>query len=765
MGVCDPFRQQLRCSLIQNFYDQFKSSDNDRYFLSIGKISEWSGTTASTNDDFPPKNTDSVYSDTEFWRGILAYKRIYKDNVSLVVPRYDWEPGEVYSPYRDNVDLYDDENPSKFYVLVDEERVYKCIDNNFDASSTVAPTHTDYQIRTLSDGYRWKFLYQIPESKRKFLTKGFSNKTGYMPVEFVERLLEDDDRTLQWGVQEAAVDGSIDHITLNSTLRDQVVSYRVVFPSSENQVAQSATAGSSSVVVAGPNIVYSNDYYNGMVIKIDSGLGEGQQRIITDYSAGSNTATIVVETPWDVSLTGGTGSDLSIYSILPQIEIDGDGRANNNSLNTGSNRAEATVTFQDTSITGPRYIDTIEIIDPGQDYTFADVIVVSGLTGASGITADLSLLATAVLSPVGGHGFNPVKELGCSALMVVIDFSGDEDGKITIDNEFRQFGLIKNPELYYHRNRLTLNEWAPQSAFSTGDVVTTSSGRGEVVTWYGGITGVTGTSELDILVLSGSFSIGATLSVGGYSIYDKEIITQAGMEGRNLKQLSLVPLGTAGTIFDPNGGDFTRGYLALSTGSTADVVYPTYSIGKIYSWQPDDGTNLSGKLYLENYHGDFANDEYVGQIRKDITGYTRNIAQITDADEIEEDNLDVYSQSFSLTVFYNGADTFDSSSFTPDDLITSLSGSTETAKGYIVDWSPATGGTQGNLVVHGVWGTFATGNYIDYSNASTTGSVINTILDTPDIRYHTGEILHIQNIRPVERSVEQREEIKFIVEF
>lgn len=763
MGVCDPFRQQLRRNLIQNFYKEFESNQTDRYFVSIGKIDEWSGTTASTNDDFPPRNTDSVQSDTDFWRGILAYKRVYATDVSLVVPRYDWEPGEVYDAYRDDTDLFDDENPSKFYVLVDEERVYKCIDNNFDAASTIAPTHTDYQIRTLSDGYRWKFLYQIPESKRKFLTKGFSNKTGYMPVEYVERLLEDDDRTLQWATQQAAVDGSIDHIAVNETLRNQIISSRVVFPSTDNQVASAATAGSYTIIISGPNLVYSNDYYNNMVIKIDSGSGEGQQRIISDYLAGSNTATVTIETPLDIGVTGGTGSDLSIYSILPQIRIDGDGRAYNNDLNSQSSRAEATVTFQD-GVTGYRYIDTIEIIDCGQNYTFADVTIVSGLTSAPGITAELANLASAVISPVGGHGSNPVKELGCSALMIVLDFAQDENGKISVDNEFRQFGLVKNPELYYTQNRIRLFQTPPESTYTAGDGVTASSGGlGTVVSWYGGITGVTGTSELVVDVISGSFAIGATVSPG-YTVYSIDERTVAGTEGRNLKQVSLVPSGTAGTTFNPSGTDFSRGKVVVALGSTADTVYPTYSIGEVYSWQPDDGTNLSGKLYLENYHGEFANDEFVYQTDRNISSISTSIGQITDASEVEEDNLDVYTQTFSLRLTYNGVNTFTTSSFANDDLVTSISGSTEVAKGYVVDWTPATGGTQGDLTVNGVWGSYATGHAITYFTG-VTGAIINTILEVPDIRYHSGEILHIQNIRPVERSIEQREEIKLIVEF
>ena len=156
--------------------------------------------------------------------------------------------------------------------------------------------------------------------------------------------------------------------------------------------------------------------------------------------------------------------------------------------------------------------------------------------------------------------------------------------------------------------------------------------------------------------------------------------------------------------------------------------------------------------------------KYVGQINKTITSFTPAIGKITDASEVEEDNLDVYTQTFKLRLTYNGVNTFTTSTFAGDDLITSLSGSTEIAKGYVVEWNPATGGTQGDVIVNGVWGSYATGHTITYFSG-TTGAVINTILDVPDIRYHSGEILHIQNIRPVERSTEQREEIKLIVEF
>lgn len=60
---------------------------------------------------------------------------------------------------------------SKFYVITDDLNVYKCLDNNKGASSTVKPYGTSYEPFTTSDGYVWKYLYNVPVALRnKFLT-------------------------------------------------------------------------------------------------------------------------------------------------------------------------------------------------------------------------------------------------------------------------------------------------------------------------------------------------------------------------------------------------------------------------------------------------------------------------------------------------------------------------------------------------------------------------------------------------------------------
>lgn len=64
-----------------------------------------------------------------------------------------------------------------FYVVTDEYNVYKCLDNNNGNLSKIKPTGTQLDPIKTSDGYIWKFMYNIPINLRnKFYTD------EYIPV-------------------------------------------------------------------------------------------------------------------------------------------------------------------------------------------------------------------------------------------------------------------------------------------------------------------------------------------------------------------------------------------------------------------------------------------------------------------------------------------------------------------------------------------------------------------------------------------------------
>ena len=60
---------------------------------------------------------------------------------------------------------------SRFYVMTENYNVYKCLDNNNNAPSTIRPySSTNESVRT-TDGYLWKYMYTIPISLvNKFIT-------------------------------------------------------------------------------------------------------------------------------------------------------------------------------------------------------------------------------------------------------------------------------------------------------------------------------------------------------------------------------------------------------------------------------------------------------------------------------------------------------------------------------------------------------------------------------------------------------------------
>jgi len=74
----------------------------------------------------------------------------------------------VYDQWDHTLDM----SESSFYVITDEFNVYKCLDNNNGALSTEKPTTNSLVPFKTSDGYLWKYMYNVPTFKRsKFLSR------------------------------------------------------------------------------------------------------------------------------------------------------------------------------------------------------------------------------------------------------------------------------------------------------------------------------------------------------------------------------------------------------------------------------------------------------------------------------------------------------------------------------------------------------------------------------------------------------------------
>jgi hypothetical protein len=90
-------------------------------------------------------------------------------------------------------------------------------------------------------------------------------------------------------------------------------------------------------------------------------------------------------------------------------------------------------------LSGMNSINDITVNSPGSGYTYANV----SITSSSGFAAQ----AFAPTSPIGGHGYDPISELGCTRAMFSIEFNGSESGIVPTDITYYQIGLLTNPTL------------------------------------------------------------------------------------------------------------------------------------------------------------------------------------------------------------------------------------------------------------------------------------------------------------------------------
>jgi hypothetical protein len=161
--------RQFRLNNAEQFKEAFSEASPDYLYLFIGRLQAW------PNGDTAPTPSDTVTgSSYDPWHSMIAAKKINTNDMSFAIRRYNWTSGTVYAEYDDKNTLFYD---SQFYVLTDDNHVYKCLFNNRGAASTVKPTGTSTSTISTADGYRWKFMYDVSNADvLKFVTP------AYIPV-------------------------------------------------------------------------------------------------------------------------------------------------------------------------------------------------------------------------------------------------------------------------------------------------------------------------------------------------------------------------------------------------------------------------------------------------------------------------------------------------------------------------------------------------------------------------------------------------------
>lgn len=337
------YSENLRVYNAQQFKLSLVDPDPTNIYLTFGRVAPWA------NDLAPPQANSSVDTFNSVWANMIAAKQISGNDVRHAIPRYDWVANTSFVAYDHclSQDLYAPN--TKFYVLTSDWNVYKCLSNNNGGLSTVMPTQIQTNISIEeADGYIWKYMYTLTNEERiRFMTD------SYIPVQTLDR----DNNSLQWRVQDDAIDGAIEAIT------------------------------------------------------------------ITNGGSGYSNANSVI------------------------VQITGNGTA-----------AEAIARVNTTSQT----VTSIVMTNKGYGYTNAIV----SITDSNGSGAN----ARAIISPTGGHGKDPLRELGGSYLILNPRIKSNEDGLIPVQNDFREIAIIQDPV------EATTGNTASGRVYSQVMIVTVTSG-------------------------------------------------------------------------------------------------------------------------------------------------------------------------------------------------------------------------------------------------------------------------------------------------
>ena len=419
---------------------------SDYYYVFLGRTTAWS------NDSSAPTPTDTRETDTQTRRDIMAVKRVQPNDTALMINRVNWTTGTTYKAYDSDVvlqNLTDD-----FYVMNSGYRIYKCVYAPASTASTVEPTHTTVGPVSTADGYKWQFLYEVPVGDRnKFLT------ADYIPVRFT------------------STSSAFDHNGVVSSVTIQSSGTGYVSAPSVAILGDGAGATATATIAAGG--VNSVTITNG---------GEGYSYALVSFSGGSGSGAIATASLETSDVPNPINIDVAANASVKAGSVEFVNVVNGGTGYTGS--TSITVTGDGTglevtpTISGG-VITAVTVTNPGAGYTYAT------LTPSIGSNASLQ----AVISPQGGHGSDVPKELLANVVGIVVSIE-DVASDFFLNNNFRQFGLIKNIKQYESNTLFSSNTGnaayvvtvSSGTPYTIDDIITTTSGGRFIVTYKSGTT-------------------------------------------------------------------------------------------------------------------------------------------------------------------------------------------------------------------------------------------------------------------------------------
>jgi len=667
----------LRHKNLRNFA---KTIEDESVYFFASKPTPW-----LSGDLLPPSVFDTFTLEADAYDEMLYLKRLSVSNISNVIRLYRWQANRRYQEYDNAIDLSDlltkrtitvsgaSSEYYPFYIITDNYKIYKCLNNNSGALSTTQPTSTQFSgsdtYTSLPDGYIWKYMYTLkPLDASEFLT------TDWFPL----RTLQEDDLSDNWDIIQAAVNGGV----YNVKVTNSGTGYNSILPTAgDTTEAQDGftytRVSDTSVTITGQSVSTTSGTYAGSIFYTKDTNGSIiQMSEITVYSYSGSTGTLTLASPITHVSSGYEGY------ISPKITFVGDG-FNLKAICRMSNSST---------------LSKVHIFDPGFGYSEC-VGTVSAFTGT---TAAVRVIIT----PFGGHGKDPVVELGAFNLLTKIKFEGDEGGVILATNEYRRLGILNNPlingslKLAQGRESLTTNFQIKLNAGDTiaavGKKIYINSGKGNgqlrtCTAYDSGNKILTVSQAFDILPDSTSYygflATDAVINqclVLNYTPGSKSSQVQYTSDATITQALSLTPTATG-----------TSGASTIVVSSATNI-----AVGQSVS-----GTGIGSDAKIVSFNG---------------TTLTLSVA-----------NTGTVSGAMSIQSAASGTVVFDDT-------------------------------TLGKIFITNITGTF---NTTLVSSASVTVTPSSIQAGTPGVEKNSGNVLYMENRTPLSRYSEQIEDLRVIIQF
>ena len=653
------------------------------YYVFAGKHTPY-----TPNDAIIEVPTDSVQSSTiDIYDNMLFGKKLQSQDVKLMIDRHNWETGTQFAMY-DHTDgqLFN----KNFYSVVNtgaQFHVYKCLDNNNGANSTVEPSGTSLTpIWSDVDGYKWQYMYTVDSSvMAKFET------SNSIPV------------VVNTAVVAGAVPGTIETIRVD----EGGAGYNNYFASSF-RLGDIRVNNQEKVYALREEASGDNNYYQGCVIKVTSGIASDEYRIIEDYGIIDGKKLIFL----DEAFTN-TPAPTDTYEIFPFVYVFGTGGQTANCM------ARAIV-----DASSGNSISKVEILDPGAGYRAAVALV--DIMEIVGVSANCVL--TPIISPAGGHGSDPAQELGADRVGISIRFANTESGNIPAVNDYRTVGLVKDP--LFQNVRIAIDTAETVGTFFIGENVRQYRDiqlTGSVVT-TAGVATITGTNtKFDSSLKQGDW---VHVSDGVVNFFSTVLNVVSNTQFNCTSNVPVAFTAASVSVLDtePYGEVFSlaTGEITLTNVTTKNL---SQSIIKLFGETSFSSAvidtdaalpvSINDKLLNGFYNTYVQLNEFVGQLATPV--------EFTPDETVVQESLVSFTQP--------------------------------NAKFH----SYIEGGTSDRMYVSNVRNVFMTNESI---SGNTSDAVFNLSNKYPGfIVPDSGKIIYIENVDPISRQTSRSETIKIILEF